>query len=596
MLIKKTNTPSAKKQKITGLICLIITPVLLFVLTEMLNVNGISVFQTPVTFFLNLLFFAFIEVFLCFITKRSDIAIAIMTILFVFLAVINGYVVEFRGYGFMFSDIHSVETATNMIDEFIYTLNITQVLSIIIAFFFIRLSFNNVVIFNHRMIGSLVSGVVAISYIVMLSCTPFLGLLSIEPNFYYSHANGFYVNFLGTIWIANQDKAPPNYSVENVIEEYNKVKTEYDENYKTTNSVMPENIICIMNESLADLTVYENFTADNPLQYILSLNDNAISGYTYASVYGGTTVISEYEFLTNNTSQFFGSTMSPYSTFVDEKSFSLAKQLGTYGYESTFLHPYKSISYNRPYAYEGMGFDNQYYETEMKELFNPECCYADSEIYKAIEKITETNGKSFIFTITMQNHIPYTFMDDQNLTIQDSQYNEYVDKYLSLAKESDNAFKELIEYYSNCDEPTIIVMFGDHQPKLGQEFWESVSGKSLSSLLVDESQILYKTPFVIWANYPIDEKQNVNVSINYLSTLMIEQTNIPKTVYQYCLSNIMSELPIINNNGFIDKDGNSYLRIEDLPTNLQKLANLYNMFEYNLAFDKENIVYELNLP
>lgn len=42
-----------------------------------------------------------------------------------------------------------------------------------------------------------------------------------------------------------------------------------------------------------------------------------------------------------------------------------------------------------------------------------------------------------------------------------------VDQYLSLIKKSDTALQELIEYYSQVDEPTIICIFGDHQPSGG---------------------------------------------------------------------------------------------------------------------------------
>ena len=39
-----------------------------------------------------------------------------------------------------------------------------------------------------------------------------------------------------------------------------------------------------------------------------------------------------------------------------------------------------------------------------------------------------------------------------------------VDRYLSLSKETDDALEYLIEYFKDYDEPTIIVMFGDHYP------------------------------------------------------------------------------------------------------------------------------------
>ena len=594
MLIKKTRVVSDKRKKIKGIVGLTITPILLFFLTELLNVNGMSVFSYPMTVVLNILVFAMVEIIICFITKRSDIAIIATISIFLLIAMINGYVVEFRGYGFMLSDIYSVETAANMINEYTYELNERQLIALILSFFMIKFCLENVIVFSHRLLGSIISSVVLVSYVIVLSCTPFLQLFKIEPKFYYDHQNGFYVNFMGTIWVINQDRTPENYSVENVMLEYEKIKAQYDAEYTVTQTVKPVNIICIMNEALADLTVYENLNIEDPLQYIHSLTDNTISGYTYSSVYGGTTVISEYEFLTNNTAQFFGSTMSPYSTFVDEKSFSLAKQLGTYGYDSTFLHPYKSISYNRPYAYESMGFNKQYYAADMKTEFDEKYYYTDSGLYHIIEDITETQDNSFVFAVTVQNHSPYTLLDEKGINIVETGYGEPVDRYLALARESDAAFKELIEYYSNCDEPTIIVMFGDHQPKFGDEFFERIMGKSLDAMLVDSSQILYKTPFVIWANYDIEEQNNLNISINYLSTLMIEQTNIPKTVYQYYLSNVMSELPVINNNGFIDKDGTIYSKLENLPTNLQEIAKQYNLFEYNLAFDKDNIIEALN--
>jgi phosphoglycerol transferase MdoB-like AlkP superfamily enzyme len=186
-------------------------------------------------------------------------------------------------------------------------------------------------------------------------------------------------------------------------------------------------------------------------------------------------------------------------------------------------------------------------------------------------------------------------LDEKGVSIVESGYGKTVDKYLALARESDKAFKELVEYYGNCEEPTIIVMFGDHQPKLDNSFFETVAGKPIDNMLTEPTQNLYKTPFVIWANYPIEEKDNVNISINYLSILMLEQTGIPITVYQYYLSKVMEQIPIINNNGFIDKNGNTYRTISDLTETLQKFANTYHLFEYNLAFDKENILNLLNI-
>ena len=70
-------------------------------------------------------------------------------------------------------------------------------------------------------------------------------------------------------------------------------------------------------------------------------------------------------------------------------------------------------------------------------------------------------------------------------------------------------------------------MFGDHQPKLEDSFYELLYGKSLNSLSLKELQKKYTVPFIILANYDIDAKSDVeNVSANYLSSLMLQQTNL----------------------------------------------------------------------
>ena len=54
------------------------------------------------------------------------------------------------------------------------------------------------------------------------------------------------------------------------------------------------------------------------------------------------------------------------------------------------------------------------------------------------------------------------------------------EQYMALARESDKALEELIAYYSQCEEPTLIVFFGDHQPPLKNAFYEQLYGKKLS--------------------------------------------------------------------------------------------------------------------
>ena len=164
-------------------------------------------------------------------------------------------------------------------------------------------------------------------------------------------------------------------------------------------------------------------------------------------------------------------------------------------------------------------------------------------------------------------------------------YLQYVSKqYLSLIKESDKAFEELVRYLKNYDEPTIVVMFGDHQPAVEQEFYEELYGKSLSKLSTEELQQRYKIPFVIWANYDIESQDDLKTSPNYLSDLLLDTANVPKNEIENFTSEVRNDVPQINAMGHYDSDGNWVSRDEDTSNALDK----YEAVEYYMLTRKEN--------
>lgn len=129
-------------------------------------------------------------------------------------------------------------------------------------------------------------------------------------------------------------------------------------------------------------------------------------------------------------------------------------------------------------------------------------------------------------------------------------------RYLSLVKRSDDAFRELTEYFSQVTEPTIICMFGDHLPSIEDEFYEELFGTSLDNLTTEQQQLRYMTPFVIWANYDIPEATLDQISANYLSTLVLQTAKLPLTQYNKYLASLYQKLPIINTVGYVDSDNN----------------------------------------
>ena len=47
----------------------------------------------------------------------------------------------------------------------------------------------------------------------------------------------------------------------------------------------------------------------------------------------------------------------------------------------------------------------------------------------------------------------------------------------------------------------VVVMFGDHQPKLEEEFYSYVTGNTRDQWDLTQQRNQYKTPLLIWHNY-----------------------------------------------------------------------------------------------
>ncbi len=157
-----------------------------------------------------------------------------------------------------------------------------------------------------------------------------------------------------------------------------------------------------------------------------------------------------------------------------------------------------------------------------------------------------------------------------------------------MVKYSDDAFRELIQYFSTVKEPTVICMFGDHQPSIENEFIAEIMGvDNLNFLTPEQNQSRYCTPFFIWANYDIEEKQIDKLSVNYLSSLVLETAGIKLTGYNKYLLELAKTLPVIDTAGYIDNKGVYYKWSDASP--YKSLLDDYEKVQYNNIFDQQNV-------
>ena len=364
---------------------------------------------------------------------------------------------------------------------------------------------------------------------------------------------------------------------------------------RRTGGIRPVNVIVIMNESLSDLSVLPGVETNmDAMPFLRSLTENTVKGYAYSSVFGGTTANSEYEFLTGNTTAFLPAGTVPYHLYVKEGSESMVAQMSALGYECVAMHPYYSSGWNRIPVYQAFGFDRWLFQSDFENPTYIRSYISDQTDYENLIRIYEEKEEGeplFIFNVTMQNHSAYSgawtnLPKEVWLTGEmEGKYNT-VNQYLNLIYQSDKAFEYLINYFSQVEEPTMILMFGDHQPQVATNFYTDLLG---SDPTVEEAQKKQEAPFLIWANYDIEEQQDVKLSLNYLSGLLMDAANLPKTGYQTFLSQLRETVPAVNAVGYQDTDGTWHEQTTDMSQAAQEGLLDYQMLQYNEIFeDRDN--------
>lgn len=348
------------------------------------------------------------------------------------------------------------------------------------------------------------------------------------------------------------------------------------------------NIIAIMNESWADFESFGNLSLSESVTDFIDSLDNCIRGHCYTSVFGAGTSASEFEFLTGNSMAFLPSGSIPYQQYILEPSSSLASLLKENGYRTLAFHPGERTSWQRNQAYPLLGFDHFKCVEDMDVPITEEHGYvSDQSSFEQI--IYEFEHKSpqerlFLFNVTIQNHGSYTvenYPAQVQLTDQPGRY-PMAEQYLTLANKTDESFKLLVDYFSRQQQPTIILMFGDHQPSVEQEFLDKAYGVTQDQMTMEQYMGRYQTPFLIWANYPLPQTELPVSSLNFLGQHLLSLSGIRNSVYGDYLSGFEQQLPAFTFVGYMDADGKAYSHLES--NRHDSLIEDYRAFAYNNLF------------
>lgn len=606
LIRKKWKTPIIVK-----LIALMIYPLLCFYFTEKTLGTGFAFGSAGKKILIgNYGLYALIIWFIFALTLSLGISFFTSGLLFISFGLANYFTILYRQVPILAGDVATAGTALNVAGHYTYEMGICQLMGIM--FVLANLSFalfykeehENRIGIGKRLAIAVVSIVIFVAAARIVAFTDFLENQGISVHVWvpaktYRQKGGL-LTFGRSIRNMVVDK-PEGYSTDNI----KALMTEYPSDSISDDKVRP-NVIAIMNEAFSDLQdVGDLPTNIEVMPFYDSLTENTIKGWSYVSVFGGQTASSEYEFLSGDSMAFIPAGTTPYQLYIKRFMPTLTGNLLLDNYfRAIALHPYKPNGYNRNNVYPILGFD-QFISVDDFPADTPTMSQhiTDSADYKRIieeyEKAKKESDEPFyVFNVTMQNHGPFSkgmenVPDEVKITDEELDM-DGVQDYLNLIHESDKALKELVEYFENVDEPTVIVMFGDHEPGVGNAFYNKLVGGNKNNLEGEELMNLYHTKFVIWANYDIPEadysKENA-ISINYLQSLMLDAAGMKMSGYNKYLLDVMKEVPIITANGYYGADGNFYNTDDEKSPYYERLQQ-YRSIVYNHLFDKKGRVDE----
>lgn len=240
-------------------------------------------------------------------------------------------------------------------------------------------------------------------------------------------------------------------------------------------------------------SVYETFHA---------LEEEGYSGNLITNIFAGGTVDTERCFLTGFSQ--LGSFRRPTNSYV--------RYFADQGYYTQGSHPCYAWFYNRENINANLGFENYWFvENRYGEMTGGGVGYDEllfPDIIELYEEHKDTDERPyFSFNVTYQGHGPY---DSDQLWwgdgyVSDEGYSQadrnVLNNYFGSLKDTGDRLAEFFDYFRASEEPVVIVLFGDHNPWLGDD-------NRLYSLLdinLDISERegflnYYGTRYLIWAN------------------------------------------------------------------------------------------------
>lgn len=529
----------------------------------------------------------------------------------------NFYLLRFRDIPLMLMDITAVKTAVAVASGYDFTpepklvIGITISIIAIVIILILHRPFKKQIMSRFSYIKSLTIALFSLAgIIVLIGFIPFSQTFGIvmnmwKPGFTYAE-NGSLSSFICYAQFSSIGK-PKGYDKKEVEQVLKEAEKEFDKSQKYLKSDIHPTIISIMDESFADLSVLGPIECTkNHLAFYYSLKNDPGTiwhGYNYVSTYAGGTARTEYEWLTGYSMRTFPNAQ-PYSQFKFNEVSTCIDNFKANGYETIAMHPERESNYRRNTVYEQMGFDKflslDDYKGYGRIPFLKERVSDIGNYKKLIDTDKSVEGPLFIHNVTMGNHGGFDFYLSKNDAVSvDNEYSRYSDlvRYETLLANSDLAIEELINHYRNSKESVIICLYGDHLPKLNEDFVLNLIKEGYDNSLTPEEneEKRFKIPFFIWSNMDIENEikphyinGEISSSTNYLGVVTRAMAGLKLSAFDKYLLLLREKVPVVNESGYV-VDGRWHASNEE--TEYSSYLDEYEKIQYAGMFDRDGLEY-----
>ncbi|HWQ77701.1 MAG TPA: LTA synthase family protein [Anaerovoracaceae bacterium] len=468
---------------------------------------------SPMTFLYNT-FMIFFSFSIAYLVKRRIFVYVMVSFFWLATGITNGIILSYRITPFTVTDMSLLSSVMSIIPNYLSTAQIVLaaaaavllVVALVLAFIFMP-KHKKKINYAKSLIGILILGA------SMFGLTNF----AISQNWvstYFGNLNyayrdyGFPYCFINT-WLNTGISAPQRYSSSMIRGIFTEDELTDMFSIPAANSEERRpNVIMLQMESFFDPTLMENlqFSTD-PIPNYRKLKENYSTGFLTVPALGAGTANTEFEVLSGMRVRFFGPGEYPYKSILTKETCdSIAYDLKPLGYGTHAIHNHRGAFYGRNKVFPNLGFDTftslEYMNSVSK---TPKNWAKDSVLTEEIlSALTSTESEDLVYAISVQGHGQYPeekVLENPEVTMAgisvESEANAF-EYYIQQVHEMDRFIGDLTAALNKINEPTVLVIYGDHLPGL------TISREDLVN------RDVYQTEYVIWNNIGL-EKQDKNL-------------------------------------------------------------------------------------